>query len=41
LKENVIIGRKIPVGTGAEVNQVNSDEETLIEDIADDLDLEA
>lgn len=40
LKENVIIGRKIPVGTGALVNQVN-DEKTLIEDIADDLDLEA
>jgi DNA-directed RNA polymerase subunit beta' len=40
LKENVIIGRKIPVGTGAEVNQ-HHDDETVMEDIAEDLELAA
>ncbi len=38
LKENVIIGRKIPVGTGAEVNQI-AEEESIIEDIVEDLEL--
>jgi DNA-directed RNA polymerase subunit beta' len=40
LKENVIIGRKIPVGTGAEVNQ-HIDDETVMEGIAEDLELAA
>jgi DNA-directed RNA polymerase subunit beta' len=40
LKENVIIGRKIPVGTGAAVNQpVSEVTEDLVEEIAEDLDL--
>jgi len=40
LKENVIIGRKIPVGTGAAVNQPVADvTEDLVEEIAEDLDL--
>ncbi len=40
LKENVIIGRKIPVGTGAAVNQPVSDlTEEFVEEIAEDLDL--
>jgi DNA-directed RNA polymerase subunit beta' len=38
LKENVIIGRKIPVGTGARVNTPEPDEE-FAEEIAEDLDL--
>ena len=38
LKENVIIGRKIPVGTGAEVNEP---EEDLVEEIAEDAELAA
>ena len=37
LKENVIIGRKIPVGTGALVEQEST--EDMVEDIAEDLDL--
>ncbi len=40
LKENVIIGRKIPVGTGARVNQVEESEE-LVEEIQEDLELAA
>jgi DNA-directed RNA polymerase subunit beta' len=36
LKENVIIGRKIPVGTGAEVDEP---EELLANEIAEDVDL--
>jgi DNA-directed RNA polymerase subunit beta' len=40
LKENVIIGRKIPVGTGAVVNQPESNlTEDFVEEIAEDLDL--
>lgn len=40
LKENVIIGRKIPVGTGAAVNQPTTDmTEEFVEEIAEDLDL--
>lgn len=38
LKENVIIGRKIPVGTGAEVNNL---EEDLADEIAEDAELAA
>lgn len=38
LKENVIIGRKIPVGTGAESYESDVDED-FTEDIAEDLDL--
>ena len=38
LKENVIIGRKIPVGTGARVNGVIAGE-AIAEEIAEDLDL--
>lgn len=37
LKENVIIGRKIPVGTGARVE--HPDDEDLADDIAEDLDI--
>ncbi len=37
LKENVIIGRKIPVGTGVLVEQEST--EDMVEDIAEDLDL--
>lgn len=39
LKENVIIGRKIPVGTGAEVNQPVA--EDLSDEIAEDIELAA
>lgn len=40
LKENVIIGRKIPVGTGAAVNQPAPElTEEFVEEIAEDLDL--
>lgn len=39
LKENVIIGRKIPVGTGAVSDDV--DEEDLVSEIAEDLELAA
>lgn len=40
LKENVIIGRKIPVGTGAVVDQPSTDlTEGLVEEIAEDLNL--
>ncbi len=40
LKENVIIGRKIPVGTGAAVNQPAAElTEEFVEEIAEDLDL--
>jgi DNA-directed RNA polymerase subunit beta' len=39
LKENVIIGRKIPVGTGAVSDEV--DEEDLVSEIAEDLELAA
>lgn len=39
LKENVIIGRKIPVGTGAAVNQPAELTEEFVEEIAEDLDL--
>lgn len=40
LKENVIIGRKIPVGTGAAVNQPAVDlTEEFVEEITEDLDL--
>ncbi len=40
LKENVIIGRKIPVGTGAAVNQPAVElTEEFVEEIAEDLDL--
>ncbi len=38
LKENVIIGRKIPVGTGARTNTPEVDEE-LVDEIAEDLEL--
>jgi DNA-directed RNA polymerase subunit beta' len=38
LKENVIIGRKIPVGTGAETNELEDD---LVEEIAEDVELAA
>jgi len=38
LKENVIIGRKIPVGTGAETNEPEDD---LAEEIAEDVELTA
>jgi DNA-directed RNA polymerase subunit beta' len=38
LKENVIIGRKIPVGTGAEPDE---SEEDLVEEIAEDVELTA
>ena len=42
LKENVIIGRKIPVGTGAESYEVASEStEELVEEIAEDLELAA
>lgn len=41
LKENVIIGRKIPVGTGAEGYRSSSEEEDFSEDIAEDLELAA
>jgi DNA-directed RNA polymerase subunit beta' len=37
LKENVIIGRKIPVGTGAVSDEVA--EEDLVSEIAEDLEL--
>ncbi|MEP6710585.1 MAG: hypothetical protein ABJA64_02615, partial [Candidatus Saccharibacteria bacterium] len=37
LKENVIIGRKIPVGTGAE----DYEEEDLAEEIAEEIDFAA
>jgi len=39
LKENVIIGRKIPVGTGAEGYRSSDDVEDFSEDIAEDLEL--
>jgi DNA-directed RNA polymerase subunit beta' len=39
LKENVIIGRKIPVGTGAAVNQPVATAEDYVEEIVEDLDL--
>ena len=39
LKENVIIGRKIPVGTGAAVNQPAATAEDYVEEIVEDLDL--
>ena len=41
LKENVIIGRKIPVGTGAAVNEPEEDleEDDLEQEIAEDADL--
>ena len=40
LKENVIIGRKIPVGTGVLVNQPAAElTEDFVEEIAEDLDL--
>jgi DNA-directed RNA polymerase subunit beta' len=39
LKENVIIGRKIPVGTGAVSDEV--DEDDLVSEIAEDLELAA
>lgn len=38
LKENVIIGRKIPVGTGAETNELD---EGLVSDIVEDVELAA
>jgi len=38
LKENVIIGRKIPVGTGAETDELEDD---LVEEIAEDVELAA
>jgi DNA-directed RNA polymerase subunit beta' len=38
LKENVIIGRKIPVGTGVETDEP---EESLVEEIAEDVELAA
>jgi DNA-directed RNA polymerase subunit beta' len=41
LKENVIIGRKIPVGTGAEGYRSGSEEEDFSEGIAEDLELAA
>jgi DNA-directed RNA polymerase subunit beta' len=42
LKENVIIGRKIPVGTGAESYEAISEPtEELVEEIAEDLELAA
>ena len=40
LKENVIIGRKIPVGTGAVVNQPVA-EDQVMDDIAEDLEIAA
>ncbi len=40
LKENVIIGRKIPVGTGVNNYEVGEiDEELLVQEIADNIDL--
>ncbi|HEY1085430.1 MAG TPA: DNA-directed RNA polymerase subunit beta' [Candidatus Saccharimonadales bacterium] len=40
LKENVIIGRKIPVGTGVEAEAVDSEaDEKLAEEIAEDVEL--
>ena len=39
LKENVIIGRKIPVGTGALSENAFADEQYIAEDIADQMDL--
>ncbi len=39
LKENVIIGRKIPVGTGAEGYEVNEDDDGLAKEIAEDVQL--
>ncbi len=41
LKENVIIGRKIPVGTGALVNQRVEEEDDVLEEIAEDLEIAA
>jgi len=38
LKENVIIGRKIPVGTGAETDELEDD---LVDEIAEDVELAA
>jgi len=40
LKENVIIGRKIPVGTGAEtyLDQLDASE-SMVDEIVEDLDL--
>jgi DNA-directed RNA polymerase subunit beta' len=38
LKENVIIGRKIPVGTGAQTDELS---EELVEEIAEDVELAA
>jgi len=40
LKENVIIGRKIPVGTGAAGYSSARDAEIIAEDVAEDIDLE-
>jgi DNA-directed RNA polymerase subunit beta' len=36
LKENVIIGRKIPVGTGAKPDEIDED---LVSEIAEDIEL--
>ncbi len=41
LKENVIIGRKIPVGTGAMSENVFSDEQYDVMDYADQFDIVA
>jgi DNA-directed RNA polymerase subunit beta' len=41
LKENVIIGRKIPVGTGAEGYRSSTEDEDFSEEIAEDLELAA
>jgi DNA-directed RNA polymerase subunit beta' len=39
LKENVIIGRKIPVGTGAEGYEATENSEDLEQEIAENIDL--
>src|SRR5690606_38024189 len=41
LKENVIIGRKIPVGTGAEASNDDNESDVLAEEIAEDVEFAA
>ena len=40
LKENVIIGRKIPVGTGVLSENAFADEQYIAEDVADQTELD-